>query len=226
MAILKDSVGLSAEDLRKLKAMRPGMSVDLQYKSSTTTRRIKTEYIGMDYRRCIILKFPDENKWGNVRDGLYQDNSVILRYILEEETGEVIAFKSTISFILSKPQHLVFLTFPLAIQNMGLRAEQRQQLRIPAKVASSALPKVLDAMVLDLSSGGSRIGFSRKLPLNSKLVGTNLTLELNGPNQESATIEAEVKNYKLEDSFHCFGLKFVESSDVIEQILSQINIDL
>jgi hypothetical protein len=226
MAILKDNVGLSAEDVKKIKAMRPSMSVDIQYQTATTAKRVKTEFIGMDFRRCVILKFPDESKWGNVRDGLYQDSNVIVRYILEDETGEVIAFKSKISFILSKPQQLLFLTFPTAIQNMGLRAEQRKQLRIPTKVASSDLPKVLDAIMLDLSSGGSRIGFSRKLPLNNKFVGTNFTLDVKGPNQQSATIEAEVKNYKLEDSLHCYGLKFVESSDVIEQILIDLDIDV
>jgi hypothetical protein len=225
MAILKEKVGLTKADLKKLQSMRPGMLIDVQFKTSSSTRRVKTEFVGMDILRSVIIKFPDESKWGNVGDGIYVDNSVIIRYILEEETGEVIAFKSKVTFMLSKPANLVFLSFPLAIQNMDLRAEQRQQIRIATKLLSSEdLGVVGDALIMDLSSSGCRIGM-KKDRLKKKL-NTNdiIIIRVKAPDQSEVDIEGELKNQRSEDGLVYFGIKFVKSAEVMENLLQELQI--
>ena len=81
MAILQEKVGLTNEDLRKLRLMRPGRPLDLQLTTATTTKRVRTEFVGMDGTRCMIFKYPDEGKWGSLGDGIFKDKTMIARYI-------------------------------------------------------------------------------------------------------------------------------------------------
>jgi hypothetical protein len=225
MAILKEKVGLTKADLKKLQSMRPGMSIDVQFKTPSSTRRVKTEFVGMDILRSVIIKFPDESKWGNVGEGIYVDNSVVIRYILEEDTGEVIAFKSKVTFMLSKPANLVFLSFPLAIQNMDLRSEQRQQIRIATKLISLKDQSVIgDALIMDLSSSGCRIGM-KKERLKKKLSTSDmLVIRVKAPDQSEVDIQGELKNQRNEDGLVYFGIKFVKSAEVMENLLQELQL--
>ena len=225
MAILKEKVGLTKADIRKLQSMRPGMSIDLQFKTPSSTKRIKTEFVGMDVLRSVIIKFPDESKWGNVRDGIYVDNSLIVRYILEDETGEVIAFKSKVTFMLTKPANLVFLSFPLSIQNMGLRSEQRQQIRIATKLFyCKDQSSIGDAVIMDLSAGGCRVGMSKNKLRHKLNVDDCLSLRIKAPDQSEVDIEGEIKNLKSDDSMTYFGIKFSKSLEVMESLLQELQL--
>ncbi len=93
MTILQESFGLTNEDLRKIRFMRPGRPLDLQLTTATTVKRVRTEFVGMDGTRCMIFRYPDEGKWGSLGDGIFKDKAVVARYILEDDTGEIIAFK-------------------------------------------------------------------------------------------------------------------------------------
>src|SRR5690606_41659142 len=98
MAILKQTTRLTIEDVKKLHAMHPGMAVDLQIKTATTAKRVRSEFIGRDGGRVLLIKFPDETKWGNLRDVIFPDSEIVVRYILEEDTGEIVAFQSKVMF--------------------------------------------------------------------------------------------------------------------------------
>lgn len=223
MAILKEKVGLTKADLKKLQSMWPGMSIDVQFKTHNSTRRIKTEFVGMDILRSVIIKFPDESKWGNVGEGIYVDNSLIIRYILEDDAGEVIAFKSKVTFILTKPANLVFLSFPLAIQNMDLRSEQRQQIRIATKLFSLKDQRSIgDAVIMDLSSSGCRIGIKRER-LKSKLATSDIiVIRVKAPDQSEVDIQGELKNQRTEDGVVFLGIKFKKSVEVMENLLQEL----
>jgi hypothetical protein len=48
MTILQENFGLTNEDLRKIRSMRPGRPLDLQLTTATTVKRVRTEFVGMD----------------------------------------------------------------------------------------------------------------------------------------------------------------------------------
>lgn len=223
MAILKEKVGLSNEDMRKLRSMRPGMPLDLQVVSPTSTKRVRTEFIGMDGVRCLIMKFPDEGKWGNLRDAIYNDNSMVVRYILEDKTGEIIAFKVKITLVLSKPGNYVFTTFPLSIQSHGLRAEQRSQTSVPVILRDAADTSTEDlGLIIDLSSSGCRVGVKRskqKLRLLSK---QQINLQISTSAAHYETLSGTIMNVKSDDVENYYGIKFDQAEGVVEKLLSQL----
>ena len=109
--------------------------MDFQLTFPNTTKRVRTEFIGADGRKILIFEFPDETKYGPLRDGLYTDTYMIVRMIFEE-SGEVIAFKGKVKAITMPPVHAVWVNFPDAnfpdaVQIQNLRAEKRAQIRVP-----------------------------------------------------------------------------------------------
>jgi hypothetical protein len=226
MAILKENFGLSNEDMRKLRSMRPGMPLDLQVTSGTAIKRVRTEFVGMDVGRNLIMKFPDETKWGNLGGAIYPDGSLITRYILEDENGEIIAFKVKVIMVLSKPSHLIFTTFPMAIQSHGLRSERRAQTRLPLTVFDGETGvQICTGLVLDISNSGCRFGVKRsKIPpkLSAKQA---VRLKIDNLSGESIDLNALVMNVKNDDIMIYFGVKFDAAEDIVEALISKIIVD-
>lgn len=223
MTILKEKVGLNREDIKKLQAMRPGMSMDLQLSAPTGIKRVKTEFIGMDGTRSIILKFPDETRWGPLRDAIYADNSMVVRYIYEEDAGEVVAFKARINIVLSKPLDYIFTSFPLSIQCHALRTEQRAQSHVPVSMLQLSTGKALfDGLIIDLSLSGCRIAADRAEIKQKIELKEAITLKIKNPDGQTSDLLGLVMNQKTDLTKHYFGVKFDASEQVVEGLLHQL----
>jgi hypothetical protein len=225
MAILQEKAGLTNEDIRKIRCMHPGMSIDLQVTTASSTKRVRTEFIGMDGTRNMIIRFPDETKWGSLRDALYTEANIIIRYILEDETGEVIAFKVKIILVLTKPSHMIFTTFPLAIQSHDLRTEQRAKTSIPASLLDSEeQSEICVCLVRDLSSSGCRISVERS---NKGARPTNkqgIIMCFSPSNGADVMLKGTVMNTKADEVSYFYGIKFDSPASEVRALMNQLMI--
>ena len=225
MTILQEKVGLTNEDLRKIRLMRPGMPVDLQVTSVSSTKRVRTEFIGMDGTRNMIMRFPDERKWGDLRDAIYKDNAVVVRYILEDETGQIIAFKVNVILVLTKPSHLIFTTFPLAIQSHDLRAEQRAQIRIGATIFDATEDsEVCHCLVKDISPHGCRISVERVAKGARPTVKQQIKMYFPQAKGKELLLRGTVMNNKSDEYMYFYGIKFESSEEDVNYLLTQLMI--
>jgi hypothetical protein len=201
------------------------MPVDLQVTSPSSTKRIRTEFIGMDGTRNMIIRFPDEGKWGSLRDAIYADNTMVVRYILEDDTGEVIAFKVKVILVLTKPSHLVFTSFPLAIQSHGLRAEQRAQIRIAATLLDSADDsEICHCLVRDISHHGCRISVDRATKGARPTVKQGIKMYFPQAEGKELLLSGTVMNNKSDEVMYYYGIKFEASEDEVNHLLTQLMI--
>ncbi|MFT4993040.1 MAG: hypothetical protein ACI965_000056 [Paraglaciecola sp.] len=225
MTILQENVGLTNEDLRKIRLMRPGMPVDLQVTSVSSTKRVRTEFIGMDGTRNMIIRFPDEGKWGSLRDAIYKDNTMVVRYILEDETGEVIAFKAKVILVLTKPSHLVFTTFPLAIQSHDLRAEKRAQIRVGATLLDATDDReICHCLVRDISPQGCRISVERATEGARPDVKQQVKMHFPQAAGKELLLRGTVMNNKSNEVMYFYGIKFESSEADVNHLLTQLMI--
>jgi|TARA_R110000744_G_scaffold141553_1_gene252984 hypothetical protein len=206
--------------------MRPGMIVDLQIHSPTLKRRVKTEFVGIDGSRNLIFRFPDKNKWAGLDGAIYMNNTMIVRCILEDETGEIVAFKVKIIIVITRPSKLVFTSFPESIQSHGLRAEQRAQTRIAALlIDSQERSHIVPCLVRDISNQGCMISIGR----DAKGVKPNVDqeLELLIPNSEGddISLSGHVRNKKEDDTRHYFGIQFCDDENDVAKLLTQLLIN-
>ncbi|MGO4893626.1 flagellar brake domain-containing protein [Flavobacterium sp. W21_SRS_FM6] len=221
MSNLHEQVGLSNEDLRKIRSMRPGTPIDLQITSASTTKRVRSEFVGMDGTRCVIIRFPDESKWGSLRDFIYTDNSLVVRYILEDETGEIIAFKVRVTLILSKPSHLIFTTFPLSIQSHDLRSEPRAQTRMAVTLIDTQHnAELCVCIVRDISLKGCRISIERSVKSRPS-IKQNVEMQFKDANGNAFLLKGSVMNAKSDEVWFYYGLKF-DTPEEVTQLLQKL----
>lgn len=223
MAILQEKVGLTNEDLKKIRSMRPGRPVDLQLTTASTTKRVRTEFVGMDGTRCMIFRYPDEGKWGSLGDGIFKDKSLIARYILEDETGEIIAFKVKVILVATKPSHLIFTSFPLIIQSHDLRAEPRAQTRIATSLLDelSDIP-ICDAVVLDISIHGCRMSIAKGGDGPKPKLRQFVKLVFAASNDKKIILTGTIMNSKSDEVSVYYGVKFETPEEEVNKLLKDI----
>ncbi|MEP4891798.1 MAG: flagellar brake protein [Aliiglaciecola sp.] len=225
MAIVQEKAGLSRQDLRKLRAMRPGLALDLQIMAGSGVSRIKTEFVGMDGNRFLIIKFPDETRWGNLGDVIYPDAVLVVRYIHEEDAGEVVAFKVKISVIVNSPARYIFTTFPVSLQCHALRSEQRAQAHVHVTVVETETDVMLfDGLIVDLSSSGCRVSVDRQLVKQKLAIKSHITLAIKNPDGKISELTGIVMNQKVDEIRFYLGVKFEASEKVVEGLLHQLMI--
>ena len=225
MAVLKEVTGLSAEDIRKVRSLKPGMIIDIQVVTQTTAKRVKTEFIGMDGNRMLILRFPDESKWGSLRDALYVDSPLIVRCILEGEAGEVVAFKSRVVFVLPKPVHLLFIAFPVAIQSQSLRSETRAQIQVPVTIFDAETERTMAmGTLMDISNNGCRITTNRAE--TKKIECRDITIRLNGQSAERFELQGSIVNLKQDEVFYSYGVQFKTSEADVENLINRLMVEV
>jgi hypothetical protein len=203
--------------------MRPGRPLDLQLTTATTTKRVRTEFVGMDCTRCMIFRYPDEDKWGSLSDGIFKNKTMIVRYILEDDTGEIIAFKVKVLLVNTKPSHLIFTSFPLIIQKHDLRAEPRTKTQITSSIfdAQSDLA-ICNSVVMDISVNGCRmttdISGSEIEPKIKQIV----KIYFAASKDKNIFLTGTIMNCNSDEVSLHYGVKFETPLDDINQLLQDL----
>ncbi|WP_299082261.1 flagellar brake protein [uncultured Paraglaciecola sp.] len=223
MAILQEKVGLSNEELRKIRSTRPGSPVDLQLTVGSETKRVRTEFIGMDSNRCVIFRYPDEEKWGALSEGVAEGNSVIARYILEDETGEIIAFKVQVILVVTHPSHIIFTSFPTAIQSHDLRAETRAQTRIATNIVDAGNNSTIcDSVVLDISTNGCRMSIDKRARGTRPKLRQVVNMYFAASKDKMTYLTGTIMNSKSDEVNLYYGVKFETPEEEVNQLLQDL----
>lgn len=231
MAVLQKAQQLSESDIDKLHHIRPGTFLDLQVNTSVGGKRAKTEFVGVDGHRFLLFRYPDEKKWGVLRDGLYEGNTVVVRFVLEESDGEIVAFKTKIAGLSTHPSKLVFVHFPDSLQRRKLRTQPRVNTLIPVHVE---FPNNLDVMsaaefdqsiLLDISLNGGRLA-ARIAGGNKELKDKKILMKLHGNKGENFKIHGSVVNQKADNHMIYLGVHFEEEKESIDKLFEGLLIDV
>lgn len=213
---------LSSQDLHVLRALTPGLSVDMQLTTPTAPKRVKTHFIGMDLPNCLIFQFPNQQRWGLVKEFLLPESPVVVRYVLEGQSGEVVAFRANVLRVIGKPSEMVFTTIPETIQSMGLRAQKRSIPGIAVTVRAVKEDAILDTkgLIVDVSQGGCRLAIDIQpdFPLMNEGEKLSLTVETSG---KTGDIKCVVRNDRQDKGRVYYGLQFTDADEVVNELLNR-----
>ncbi len=213
---------LSKDDIENLRSLKPGTVVDLQVTTPTAPKRVRVAYVGMEIPNCLIFQVPTTAKWMTVRDLLVVDNDLVVRYVLEGTVGQVIAFRTSVLKLLSKPSGLLITSFPDRVESIGLRSSKRAQPGIAVSVSSDVVSSgtKTTGIVVDISNKGCRLA----MPVNPDWPileeGSKLSLNFRVGEQEN-TLIASVKNQHPEEDFVYYGLQFDNDEKAVSAVLAK-----
>ncbi len=213
---------ISLEDFEALEALRPGGIVDLEITMPAASKRVKTEYLGMHANDCMMFHIPTSSKWITVRDALTVDNTIVVRSIVEGNTGQVIAYRVKVLKLLANPSGILITSFPRRVERIGLRASQRSQPGVAIEIKSDVYECKENAhgIIVDLSKQGCKVGLQIKPNYPVLIDGTEVTLiyMLDGKPVE---IKAAIKNHKLDNKVVYYGMKFSTDDAMIGELLAR-----
>ncbi|MEH6393852.1 flagellar brake protein [Pseudoalteromonas sp.] len=190
----------------------PGKIIDIQFTNPLTVR-FKLTLIGYEAGKYLILKYPPQAKNSQYSDVLKEGNGAIVRYIVEGERGECVAFSTTILAIAVRPEKLIYLTYPKQIESRQLREVNRLQTHIPAKISINKDQRfdsenLLQGIIIDISTTGCRFTVhvnSGFLALKKRQVFVHL---LSPIDNEAVVISAHVRNNQMQGNRLNVGIEF------------------
>jgi len=194
--------------------LTPGKAVDIELGGPLKTR-IKPLVVGFDLGKYIVLKFPQRLNISDYKDVVVSGNSSIVRYIVEGDRGECVAFSTTIEHVSTIPDSYIYINYPKKIEKRQLRSTQREKTHLPTKITQSTNDEIsIDGYVIDISERGCQFSFKAN---NSNSKGSvkkcpiNIFITLTGK-YEPLELQAHVKNSRIENGYVLVGIMFDNAS--------------
>ena len=209
--------------------LTPGKIIDLQL-NTPVLARLKLVLVGYDVGNYIILKYPAISKPTEYADVLTVGNVAIVRYIVEGEKGECVAFSTTIKSIALVNEKLIFLEYPKQVENRQLRSIQRMQTHIPTQISVSSAKTTdttINGVIVDISSEGCQFVFKSDSG-NKQVKKVAIKVTINSPNGSTpTTIVALVRNSRYQGGKIFVGIQFEEKQKTkVQNLIDALALDV
>ena len=176
---------------------------------------VQALFVGMEINRYLILRLPGG---AGLHEHLYEGKRLVVKYV---SSGRIFGFQSRIlAYMYKKGLIVAFLNYPEKVETYELRAQQRIECLIPAKL--NIENQLMVGYVLDISSTGCLFG----VPQNKKNGASAPALEEKGLLKMSFLgIEGEQKISCLVKSINnssnqlALGLMFEDIADALKEQL-------
>ena len=207
-------------NLEKLKHIGVGSLVDLEILTPTSSKRVKTELVGLLDKQFIILNYPNAKRLPAASDYLRDGVMVVVRALIEGSGGQVIAFRQQIMSVASHPAKLVFINFPKQVQLFALRSQTRIPTLLPAKLKLSD-DRVLEGLIKDISLTGVMFDIRGDQQAEG-IKDMQCTVVLNSSDNDFEGEICSVKEHAA--GVHC-GIKLLASEDEMKTFMKEHFID-
>ncbi|PYE34313.1 PilZ domain-containing protein [Idiomarina fontislapidosi] len=156
----------------KIKQLTVGQKVEIQISGLNVPARFQTDFIGAVMGRWFIVNMPDSRRYGELREHLYEGVPIIVRFVLENESGEICAFRSDIDFVVAHPTKMLFLDWPKQVESRVIRQGRRFDAYLPCTIERLAedntVASSVEAIILDVSETGCKLRYSLDEPVDEE----------------------------------------------------------
>lgn len=125
------------------------IGTELLMEISDLKLRMRSELIGAESHRYLIIKLPDDELGFNV-DAI-KGSSIIIRYL---HKGSIYGFKTSIINIIASPSKLIFLSYPTKVEEFKVRHNPRYECILPGSAKFG--DETVEMIVIDISQKGCR----------------------------------------------------------------------
>lgn len=216
----------------KISELVTGQKIEVQLASSNVPARFYSEFIGAVKDRWVIVNMPDARKYKDVRDLLEEKTPVIVRFVLENESGEICAFRSEVSYVISHPTKMLFILWPSQVEHRVIRKGRRFDAFLPASVSGHSVKgeeKTFKGHVLDVSESGCRLKHEKPDGNLDELWenGSKIALKIEQKNNGNLTLNAMVRQIKQIDDQIELGVQFMgNQKDQVNSLFSGSLVDI
>jgi c-di-GMP-binding flagellar brake protein YcgR len=154
------------------------------------------------------------------------DMQLVIRYVLDEPYGEVVAFKVRVLKVINSPLAMVITSFPSVLQKLGLRSQKRAISGVPVEVILDEQEnKETEGLIVDISKNGCKLLIPSKTVIQVIQNDEKITLCVELV-ERTLVLAAKVKNVRIEKEFHAYGMQFEDYDNELERLLERYMITL
>ncbi|AEP30094.1 flagellar brake protein [Brumicola nitratireducens] len=217
---------ISSADINALLCLLPNTDADMQLIAQAQPVRLKTTYFGTDGQHCLFFRYPASTEVVNTTLLIEPDMHIVIRYVLDEPYGEVVAFKVRILKVIHSPVPMVITSFPSVLQKLGLRSEKRAISGVPVEVVLDEQEnKQVEGLIVDISQNGCKLLIPFKTVLQVIQGDEKITLCVELADR-TMLLAARVKNARIEKDYHAYGIRFADHDNQLERLLERYMITL
>jgi c-di-GMP-binding flagellar brake protein YcgR len=179
----------------------------MQIQFSGVKERIGSFLVGLEHGKYLIISVPATSA-ANMRGIFTRGKMLLVRYIHE---GIVLGFESSVIDTILTPVQLIFLRYPVSVENLNLRKHVRRQCYLPASVIIDN--KKTDGFMLDISEGGCKYSLKALLDVDSSAlqIDRTITMEMSLPEVNGKlSVTGKLKNYKYDSDCLLMGILFTD----------------
>ncbi|MEA2105011.1 MAG: flagellar brake protein [Candidatus Cloacimonadota bacterium] len=176
-------------------------------------KRLFSELVGMEEGKFLIVKMPEIYHQQNISSFVSKKKEIVVRYL---ENGIVYGFETYIIKAIYDPSELLFIDFPIKIENFNLRKNKRILTYFPSKIVFDE--EILNGQIINISKNGCLLtsdsdNYKKLNKLMKAEADILLTLFMPGV-EEEMSIDGKVKNIQSKDKLIEIGINFV-NMDII-----------
>jgi len=212
-------------DVSIISQLPTGSTVDIEVVMPAGSKRSKTEFVGYMSRQYIILNYPSAQRLGAALDYVKEGTYVVVRAVLEQGDGQIIAFKSMIKAVTTHPTKLIFLFLPRVVQSYQLREQVRIPTLIPAVFQTSDHSEI--GVIKDISLSGLQFDLHcDDVCPNTDLKERDCEILLEGKQNQQFKFNGEICRVKQKEGLVMLGIKLRNDQTFMEAIMKEYLIDL
>lgn len=216
MAMASDETG----DVGKRLALELGSELRLQVEGIDWA--VRTEVVGMEPSKYLILRTPDISNVSTTGRSLLPGDRVVARFM---DRGVMLGFESEVLETVSRPERLLFLTYPEMVTPEYLRTSARIDCFLPSQLLLGT--KTMTGVVTDLSVSGCLWRIKSPRPEEQAMLFTaldramGLQIQVKVPGAEKPLlIKGKLRNIRKDDSRIRVGIEFEEQTSVVREQLA------
>lgn len=187
---------------------------EMQLEIDGVASRLRTQLIGIDTDRILIVKTPTMSQIGGINVKLFGGNRVIVRYVYR---GSVYGFETAIVEAITSPMRLLFLAYPKVVTERNIRSNPRVNTVLPARMKVG--DENIEGTVTDISISGCQFEIRRdKLPEAARLeIETEVDLSLQLPGaSEDFRIRGKIKSLRKDERKFEAGMSFGDLDENVQ----------
>mgnify|MGYP000559286860 FL=1 len=217
---------ISSADITALLCLLPNTDADMQLIAHTQPVRLRTTYFGTDGEQCLLFRYPESTETVSTTHLIVPDMQLVIRYVLDEPYGEVVAFKVRVLKVINSPLAMVITSFPSVLQKLGLRSQKRAISGVPVEVILDEQEnKETEGLIVDISKNGCKLLIPSKTVIQVIQNDEKITLCVELV-ERTLVLAAKVKNVRIEKEFHAYGMQFEDYDNELERLLERYMITL
>ncbi len=202
-----------------LNRMPCGLEMQLQVMLPTQSIRLRSRLIGIDPGKAVIVQLGMDRNWINAKSFLNEGQGAVVRLFNNDEEGHVLAFRSSITKVITLVGRWLVLAYPKKVEQIALRGRARLAINLPADLLyESKQGQMVTGALTDLSLTGCGIEVAEIPPLQAK---DKVIIRVMSDDGSPLTINGQVRSLAQEGQAR-LGIQFNGDAEELEPLVQKL----